>query len=247
MPDQMTLEQFGAKIKSKYPEYASYSDTDIANKVIAKYPQYKSQIGPASVEGTANAPETPRLEGPIHQHVSSDVGRRTQASHRHAREHLLEAPPWAHRTLCADSAAGAAGLILHPISSLYGSAQLAADALNQMFPDSGLNPQQKAAKRSIPRKTEIAVGSDQGKPRLRDGKHHRRNRSGESAWRSGRASNKGTQGYSSESAGRRAYLSAVTCRCWYTLCQGRSAEGRRSGERCRYCPSRKDAGISARK
>lgn len=44
MPDQMTLEQFGQKIKAKYPQYSSLSDTDIANKVIAKYPQYKSAV-----------------------------------------------------------------------------------------------------------------------------------------------------------------------------------------------------------
>lgn len=41
---QLTLEQFGQKIKSKYPQYQSLSDTDIANKVLAKYPQYKSSV-----------------------------------------------------------------------------------------------------------------------------------------------------------------------------------------------------------
>jgi hypothetical protein len=52
MANQMTLEQFGQKVKAKYPQYASFSDTDIANKVIAKYPQYKSAIALPSVQGT---------------------------------------------------------------------------------------------------------------------------------------------------------------------------------------------------
>lgn len=45
-------------------------------------------------------------------------------------------------------ASAGANLLLHPLGSVYGTAQLAADALNQLFPDSGLNPQQKAAKQA---------------------------------------------------------------------------------------------------
>lgn len=63
MPDdQMTLQQFGQKIKAKYPEYNSFSDEDIANKVIAKYPEYKDRVvssAPASPDFTAN----PKGEG----------------------------------------------------------------------------------------------------------------------------------------------------------------------------------------
>ncbi len=43
-------------------------------------------------------------------------------------------------------AQGFGGMLLHPINAIYGSAQTASDALNQMFPDVGLNPKQKAAK-----------------------------------------------------------------------------------------------------
>jgi hypothetical protein len=43
---------------------------------------------------------------------------------------------------------GVLQLALHPIGSIYGSAQTAADALNQLFPDVGLNSRQKAAKAS---------------------------------------------------------------------------------------------------
>jgi hypothetical protein len=39
-----SLEEFGQRIKKKYPQYSGMSDTDVANKVIEKYPQYKSSI-----------------------------------------------------------------------------------------------------------------------------------------------------------------------------------------------------------
>lgn len=39
-----TLEQFGARIREKYPEYLKYSNVDIANRMIQKYPQYASKI-----------------------------------------------------------------------------------------------------------------------------------------------------------------------------------------------------------
>lgn len=42
--DQMTLEEFGKKIKAKYPAYGNLPDADIANKVLAKYPQYRSRV-----------------------------------------------------------------------------------------------------------------------------------------------------------------------------------------------------------
>lgn len=60
---QFTLEQFGQSIKDKYPQYASMSNVDIANKVIAKYPQYKDHIKPSTgapgSTGTPTAPGNP--------------------------------------------------------------------------------------------------------------------------------------------------------------------------------------------
>jgi hypothetical protein len=46
MDEQFTLEEFGKKIKTKYPQYANIPDADLANKIIAKHPQYKSRIKP---------------------------------------------------------------------------------------------------------------------------------------------------------------------------------------------------------
>lgn len=40
----MTIDQFGQKIKEKYPQYANYSDSEIGQKMIEKYPEYKGVI-----------------------------------------------------------------------------------------------------------------------------------------------------------------------------------------------------------
>lgn len=43
MPE--TVEQFAARIKAKYPEYANVPDVELADRVLKKYPEYKSVIG----------------------------------------------------------------------------------------------------------------------------------------------------------------------------------------------------------
>lgn len=40
----MNLQEFGQTIKQKYPQYQSIDDTQLANKIIEKYPEYKSRI-----------------------------------------------------------------------------------------------------------------------------------------------------------------------------------------------------------
>lgn len=42
----VSLAQFGQTIKAKHPEYADIPDEDLANKVLAKYPQYKDMVQP---------------------------------------------------------------------------------------------------------------------------------------------------------------------------------------------------------
>lgn len=44
----ITVDQFAAKLKAKYPQYASIPDAQLVEKVVAKYPQYKTQIGGAA-------------------------------------------------------------------------------------------------------------------------------------------------------------------------------------------------------
>lgn len=40
----MTPQDFSAKIKQKYPEYKDVDDLELAQKIVAKYPQYQSQV-----------------------------------------------------------------------------------------------------------------------------------------------------------------------------------------------------------
>jgi hypothetical protein len=45
MPDpQMSSSEFAAKIKAKYPDYASIPDTELIAKMITKYPEYRDKV-----------------------------------------------------------------------------------------------------------------------------------------------------------------------------------------------------------
>lgn len=46
MAEPTPLAQFGQTIKAKHPEYADIPDEDLANKVLAKYPQYRDMVAP---------------------------------------------------------------------------------------------------------------------------------------------------------------------------------------------------------
>ncbi len=43
-PAQITLDQFGAAIKSKYPQYAKYDNSDLARAMLDRYPQYRNAV-----------------------------------------------------------------------------------------------------------------------------------------------------------------------------------------------------------
>ncbi len=64
MPQQLTLKEFGASVKAKYPEYAKYGDEEIASRMLDKYPQYKERI---KVE--APTPKTPTTPPTAGEHV----------------------------------------------------------------------------------------------------------------------------------------------------------------------------------
>ena len=42
--DKLTIQEFGATIKQKYPQYSTLSDYEIGEKTIAKYPQYNEKV-----------------------------------------------------------------------------------------------------------------------------------------------------------------------------------------------------------
>ena len=57
----LSVEQFAAKIKAKYPDYASVPDDELAKKIVEKYPEYRTQVSldPAPVGELPGS--TPRL------------------------------------------------------------------------------------------------------------------------------------------------------------------------------------------
>lgn len=54
MNDRLTVEQFGAQVKAKYPQYASYSDSEIGQKMLVKYPTYQAKIAQTPAVQTAD-------------------------------------------------------------------------------------------------------------------------------------------------------------------------------------------------
>lgn len=47
MPE--TLQQFGDRIKNKYPDYSDMDSVELANKMLTKYPEYKEQVSMADI------------------------------------------------------------------------------------------------------------------------------------------------------------------------------------------------------
>lgn len=43
-PPKLSVSEFAAKIKAKYPAYANLDDNELTQKMLAKYPQYKDQV-----------------------------------------------------------------------------------------------------------------------------------------------------------------------------------------------------------
>ena len=65
----MSLEQFGQTIKGAHPEYGDLSDTEVAGKVLQKYPQYNDMIHPA----VPKAPVPAGLTGPTPTNIAGGV------------------------------------------------------------------------------------------------------------------------------------------------------------------------------
>ena len=41
---QLTVSEFAAKIKAKYPEYKDIDDLELSRKIVGKYPEYESLV-----------------------------------------------------------------------------------------------------------------------------------------------------------------------------------------------------------
>jgi hypothetical protein len=51
----LTVDKFAAQIKAKYPQYATIPDAQLVEKVVTKYPQYKSRLGGAAPSAPSDA------------------------------------------------------------------------------------------------------------------------------------------------------------------------------------------------
>src|SRR5262245_42163415 len=61
MSDQLSLAQFGAIVKQKYPDYADYPDEEIGRRMLEKYPEYADRVSveqPQSRGATSSWSET---------------------------------------------------------------------------------------------------------------------------------------------------------------------------------------------
>jgi hypothetical protein len=72
MAEKMTIEQFGAQIKSKYPDYAQVPDAEIGNRMLQKYPVYADRVQSA-VSPQPVSQETPQSSSTLGR-VAGAVG-----------------------------------------------------------------------------------------------------------------------------------------------------------------------------
>lgn len=104
MADQpMTLEQFGASIKTKYPDYASVPDAELGQRMLDKYPEYRDRVSvqvPMN-QATVNGQKVDLGESPLI---------------RAATEFYKKSP----LATVVDTAKGAANVAAHPIDTLFG-------------------------------------------------------------------------------------------------------------------------------
>ena len=143
MPEQYTIEEFGKRIKAKYPQYARFSDTDIAQKVLVKYPQYKSSIRQAAPQVSpqaqaeikkAQARGIPTIGAAPYQPISerkvpdASTGRPWQRFERKAESFAQKYAAPAAPYVAATVAAPWGGALLAPLGGLaaFGGATTAA-------------------------------------------------------------------------------------------------------------------------
>ena len=66
--EKQTIQQFGASIKTKYPQYNDLSDEDVGNKVLKKYPVYADRVD------TKSTSSLPTIQKPAKKGESSFSG-----------------------------------------------------------------------------------------------------------------------------------------------------------------------------
>ena len=136
------------------PDGAEYQFPDGTDKPAAIAYFKKKGIGGKPLSEAGSPPESPGILEGIERGKNDviNVFRPLSAEERGGIESTMGKYPGAAFEGVSNATLGVASagatLLLHPLSSIYGTAQMAADALNQIFPDAGLNPRQKAAKQA---------------------------------------------------------------------------------------------------
>jgi hypothetical protein len=114
---QFTPQEFAAKVKAKYPVYASIPDDQLVEKVTAKYPQYKTSIkfSPESQRPDAvkqaqavikNAPMTPSYSAMAVGHVPTGAD-----PHNPGNPNLNALPPETRQAISSSLAKTQAGVL----------------------------------------------------------------------------------------------------------------------------------------
>jgi hypothetical protein len=65
MPDKLTLDQFGAKVKEKYPEYKDVNNEELAQKMLDKYPEYSESVELKKKVSTKDSPVSGDQSSPL--------------------------------------------------------------------------------------------------------------------------------------------------------------------------------------
>lgn len=60
MADQLTIDEFAQRIKSKYPQYADIDNDELTRRIVTKYPEYRSKVALPS-SGASGTFETPGI------------------------------------------------------------------------------------------------------------------------------------------------------------------------------------------
>ena len=127
--EQMTLQQFGASVKAKYPAYSSKSDEEVGQAMLKKYPQYRSRVKTQKSVMQLLLSRDPSL---------TDIQPHNLKSLLPGKNGQFNAGAYAHEAGIALSNIGAGGLSVleHPVETAKGVGRLLADPFTPGHPES---------------------------------------------------------------------------------------------------------------
>lgn len=95
----LSVQDFAAKVKAKYPEYQGVDDSTLTQKIISKYPEYKSQVDMSTTGSTQVQPQVEKSEfsdenpyAKALKIIGTGVGAMTGQNHLATQKAVVEAP-----------------------------------------------------------------------------------------------------------------------------------------------------------